>query len=268
MQFKELGRTGVQVPEIGLGTWQYRGGVEPLRNGISLGAFLIDTAEMYGTEDVVGEAVKGMREQVFIATKVSGNHLRYDEVLRAAEQSLGRLGSDYIDLYQVHWPNGRVPIEETMRAMEALADWGLVKHVGVSNFSIREMEEAQASMSNHRIVSNQVEYSLLERKIERDVLPYCQENGITVIAYSPLAKGALASRPLVRHRKSIDVLHTVADEIGKTPAQVAFNWLIARPNVIAIPKANSTERIRENCDASGWSLSPQHTVALERAFSE
>ena len=102
MQVKELGHTGVQIPEIGLGTWQYRGGVEPLRKGISLGAFLIDTAEMYKTEDVVGEAVKGMWDQVFIATKVSGGHLRHDDVLRAAEQSLQRLCTDYIDLYQLH----------------------------------------------------------------------------------------------------------------------------------------------------------------------
>ena len=110
-----------------------------------------------------------------------------------------------------------------MRAMETLADRGLVRHIGVSNFSVREMEEAQASMSKHPIVSNQVKYSLLEREIERDVLPFCQENGITATAYSPLAKGALASRPLIRHRKSIDILYTFADEIGKTPAQVAFN---------------------------------------------
>jgi len=136
MELKELGRTGVKVPEIGIGVWRYRGGVEPLRVGLAMGAFLIDTAEIYGTEDVVGEVISGMRERVFIATKVSGQHLRYDEVLRAADASLKRLGTNYIDLYQIHWPGHFVPIQETMRAMETLVDRGMVKYLGVSNFYI------------------------------------------------------------------------------------------------------------------------------------
>src|SRR2546426_9025484 len=122
MELKQLGNTGVLVPEIGLGVWRYSGGVEPLRQGVELGAFLIDTAEMYGTEDVVGRAVKGMRERVFIATKVSPDHLRYDDLQQAAEASLRRLDTPYIDLYQIHWPNAAIPIAETMRAMEALVD--------------------------------------------------------------------------------------------------------------------------------------------------
>ena len=117
MELKRLGNTSVMVPEIGLGVWKYRGGIEPLRRGIELGAFLIDTAEMYRTEDVVGQAVKNIRDRVFIATKVSGGHLHYDDVLRAAEASLRQLQTDAIDLYQVHWPNSRVPLKETMRAM-------------------------------------------------------------------------------------------------------------------------------------------------------
>jgi diketogulonate reductase-like aldo/keto reductase len=117
--------------------WKYRGGVEPLRRGIELGAFLIDTAEVYGTEDVVGQAVKGIRDKVFIASKVSGSHLRHDDVLHAAEASLRKLNESCIDLYQVHWPNSSVPIKETMRAMEALVDRGQVKYIGVSNFSMR-----------------------------------------------------------------------------------------------------------------------------------
>src|SRR5215472_15479085 len=109
METKELGNTGAVVPEIGIGVWRYRGGVEPLRRGIELGATLIDTAEIYGTEDVVGQAITGIRERVFVATKVSGAHLRHDEVLRAADASLRRLGSGFIDLYQIHWPNSAVP---------------------------------------------------------------------------------------------------------------------------------------------------------------
>ncbi len=266
MELKELGATGVQLPEIGLGTWQYRGGFEPLRRGISLGAFLIDTAEMYGTEGIVGETVKGQRQQIFIATKVSGNHLRYDEVLRAAESSLKKLGTDYIDLYQIHWPDPSVPMRETMRAMEALVDMGKVRFIGVSNFYVKNLEEAQACMTKYRIASNQVKYSLLNRGIEEDTLSYCQENNITVIAYSPLDKGGLMSRPLTRNKAAISVLQKIALETGKTVAQVALNWCISKPNVIAIPKSDKVERVVENCQASGWRLSPRQTEALGRAF--
>ena len=266
MELKELGATGVQLPEIGLGTWQYRGGFEPLRRGISLGAFLIDTAEMYGTEDVVGEAVKGKRQEVFIATKVSGNHLRYDQVLRAAEDSLKKLGTDYIDLYQIHWPDPSVPIRETMRAMEALVDTGKVKFIGVSNFYVKNLKEAQACMTKYQIVSNQVKYSLLNRGIEEDTLAYCQENNITVIAYSPLDKGGLTLKPVLRNRAALNVLQKVALETGKTVAQVALNWCISKPNVIAIPKSDKVERVVENCQASGWRLSPRQVETLDRAF--
>ena len=266
MELKELGATGVKLPEIGLGTWQYNGGTEPLRNGISLGAFLIDTAEMYGTEGVVGEAIRGNRQEAFIATKVSGNHLRYDEVLRAAENSLKRLGTDYIDLYQIHWPDPSVPIRETMRAMEELADRGKVKFIGVSNFYVKNLEEAQACMTKHRIVSNQVKYSLLNRRIEEDTLAYCQENNITVIAYSPLDKGGLTSRPSMKNKAAIGILQKIALETGKSPAQVALNWCLSKPNVIAIPKSDRVERIVENCQASGWRLAARQVEALDRAF--
>ena len=266
MELKELGKTGVKLPEIGLGTWQYRGGTEPLRKGISLGANLIDTAEMYGTEGVVGEAIKERREQVFIATKVSGNHLRYDEVLRAAENSLKKLGTDYIDLYQIHWPDPSVPLRETMRAMETLVDLGKVKFIGVSNFYVKNLEEAQACMTKYPIVSNQVKYSLMNRGIEEDMLSYCQENHITVIAYSPLDKGKLTSRPILRNRAAMGVLQRIALETGKTLAQVALNWCISKPNVIAIPKSDRAERVVENCMASGWRLSSRQMEALDRAF--
>ena len=127
MEYKELGRTGVMIPEVGLGTWKYRGGPEPLRRGIELGATLIDTAEMYRTEDAVGQAIRGIRDRVFVATKVLGSNLRYDDVMRAAEKSLRLLDDPVIDLYQIHWPSRSVPIAETMRAMETLADRGVIK---------------------------------------------------------------------------------------------------------------------------------------------
>ncbi len=267
MELKELGSTGVMVPEIGLGTWKYTGGTEPLRQGIALGAILIDTAEMYRNEDVVGRAIKDRRERVFLATKVLGSHLRYDEVLRAAEQSLRRLDVAFIDLYQVHWPSSNVPIKETMAAMESLVTSGLVKYVGVSNFSTRELQEAQAAMPNTPIVSNQVLYNLKCRGIERDLLPYCQENRVTIMAYTPLADGSLAAAPHFRRGEAMQVLNQVAEQLGKTLAQVALNWCTSRPGVIAIPKSNSVARTVENCGSSGWRLPPDQVATLDRAFS-
>ena len=267
MELKRLGNTGVMVPEIGLGVWKYRGGVEPLRRGIELGAFLIDTAEMYRTEDVVGQAVKGIRDRVFIATKVSGSHLRHDEVLRAAEASLRQLRTDSIDLYQVHWPNSRVPIKETMRAMETLVDRGLVKYIGVSNFSVSDLREAQAAMSKYPIVSNQVLYNLNSRDIEQDLLPYCQQHNVTIIAYTPLDDGRLATMSRFRRSQGMRALEQIAAEVQKTLAQVALNWCTARPHVIAIPKSDSVARTEENCRASGWRLSQAQIRLLDEAFA-
>src|SRR5882762_611931 len=178
MEQGQLGNTGTLIPEIGVGVWRYGGGVEPLRAAIELGASLIDTAEAYGTEKVTGEAIKGIRDGVFVATKVSGSHLHHDEVLKAAEASLRRLDISQIDLYQIHWPNSLVPIQETMRAMETLVDRGLVKYIGVSNFSTAELRAAEAAMSKYPIVADQILYNLNRREIEEDLLPYCQANGI------------------------------------------------------------------------------------------
>lgn len=267
MELKPLGNTDVMVPEIGLGTWNYSGGVEPIRRGIEMGAFLIDTAEGYSTEGVVGRAIKGIRDRVFVATKVSGRHLGYDEVLKAAEGSLRLLDIDYIDLYQIHWPNPNVPIKETMRAMEELVDLGQVKYIGVSNFSVSEMSEAQRAMSKYPIVSNQVLYNLNSRGIKRDLLPYCEKHNITVIAYTPLDYGKLATKSKFRRSGVKAVLEGIAAEAGKTMAQVALNWCITHPNVIAIPKSNSVERTVENCLASGWRLSQEQIRRLNEAFS-
>ena len=266
MEFKELGATGVKVSDIGLGTWQYRGGEAPIKKAVELGACLIDTAEMYGTEEAVGAAIRGMREKVFIATKVSGNHLRYEQVIAAAEGSLKRLGVDTIDLYQVHWPDPAVPIAETMGAMEKLVDDGKARFIGVSNFYLKNLQEAESVMKRHKIIANQVKYSLLQRGIEADTLDYCRKNRITIIAYSPLARGALSTRTLLKNRRALAALQQIAFETGKTMTQVALNWCIAKPGVIAIPKSDKVERVVEMCGASGWKLSPSQIAALEKAF--
>ncbi len=272
MQLKELGATGVMAPEIGLGTWRYTGGSEPLRLGVSLGANLIDTAEMYRTEDAVGAAIAGIRSQVLVATKVLGSNLRRDAVLRAAERSLRLLSIDKIDLYQVHWPNPQVPLAETMGALEKLVADGLVDYIGVSNFSVEDMQTAQAALRNNPIVSNQILYNLRRRSAERDVIPYCRQHDITVIAYSPLAEGSLAGgrngglRRALGMGRAPDALHRIAAQVGKTPAQVALNWVADQPGMIAIPKSNSVERTRENCAASDWHLTAEQRRELEQAY--
>jgi|ERR1700730_9433454 len=262
MDYKELGKTGVQLPEIGLGTSNYRGGADTLRNGIALGAFFIDTAESYGSEEIVGEALKGVRDRVFVATKVSPGHFKKKDVVKAADQSLRRLKTDHIDLYQLHEPSPVVPIEETIEAMEDLVDAGKVRFIGVSNFPVRQLKKAQAAMRRHRIVSNQVRYSLVDRSIEKTVLPYCQENGITILGYSPLARGI----PNVRRKDPQGLLRKVAAETGKTEAQVAMNWCIAKPGVIAITKSDSIERIVEDCKVSGWRLSADQLRQLDEGI--
>ena len=266
MEYRELGRTGEMIPEIGLGTWRYRGGPEPLRRGVELGANLIDTAEMYRNEDAVGTAIRGIRDRVFLATKVLGSNLRYEQVLRAAERSLEALNDDVIDLYQIHSPSHSVPIAETMRAMEELVDRGIVRHIGVSNFSVAQMQDAQAALSRYPLVCNQVLYNLKRRRIERDLIPYCEEQGITVMAYTPLADGSLAVRPRMRAGRDWEALENVAREVGKTPAQVALNWCLTRSPVVVIPKTNSVARTEENCGASGWRLTADQVQRLEAAF--
>ena len=267
MELKNLGSPRLMVPEIGMGTWKHSGGPEPLLRGIDLGVYLIDTAEMYRNEEEVGKAIAARRSDVILATKVLGSHLRYDQVLRAADESLRRLSVDCIDLYQIHWPNHSIPIAETMRAMEELVDAGKVRYVGVSNFTTRELREAQSAMTKYPIVSNQVLYNLNSRRIEEELLPYCQEHHITIIAYTPLADGSLAARSRFLPDRRIKVLEQVAAQTNRTMAQVALNWCTSRTNVIVIPKSNSVDRTEENCTASGWRLSPAQVRTLDEAFA-
>lgn len=267
---KELNRTGCKVPAIGLGTWKIGGSMTPdhsqddlaikaLRHGISLGMWLIDTAEIYGgghAEELVGEAIKIFnREKIFIVTKVWETNLRYDDVLKAAKRSLKRLKTNYIDLYLIHWPNPRIPLSETMKAMEKLVSDGLVRYIGVSNFSVKLMEEARSYLSKEDIVVNQVKYNVYDRSVERDILPYCQKEGITLMAYTPLAKGSVSTDK---------TLIEIGRKYGKTAAQVALNWLISKDMVIAIPKAIRIEHIEENAGAMGWRLSEEDIRYIEQ----
>jgi len=265
MESRPLGKTGETIPEVGLGTSGYRGGVEPLQKGVSLGAF-IDTAEMYRTEDMVGMAIQGIRESTFIATKVLPRNLKYSDLIQAAERSLRLLQTDYIDLYQLHYPNPAIPIAESMGAMEDLVNQGKVRFIGVSNYSASQLAGAMGVMTKYEIVSNQVQYSLTHRNIEEDLLPFCQQHQITVIAHTPLDRGGLVAKSFLRRRQAMDVLEKLAEETGRAAPQVALNWCLSRPNVVVIPKSDKIERVIQNCDASGWSLTRQQIQSLDEAF--
>jgi diketogulonate reductase-like aldo/keto reductase len=233
--------------------------VMALRRGIELGMNLIDTAESYGagrSEELVAEAIRDVRESVFIATKVSGEHLHYDDLIASCERSLRRLGTKYIDLYQIHWPNSRIPQRETMTAMEKLVREGKVRYIGVSNFGVRELREAQDALTTSELVSNQVEYSMTSRSIEDEILPYCEKEGITIIAYSPLAHGNIPRSAFPNE---------VLDRYRATPAETMLAWVVRRQSVIAIPKAASIEHVEENAGAADLRISEEDYDLLSKS---
>ena len=262
MEFKELVK-GVKIPVLGLGTWGMGGksspdtshdkeSIEALKRGIELGITHIDTAELYAdghAEEVVGEAIKSFdREKIFVTTKVKPDNLRYNDLINAAKRSLKRLQIEQMDLYLVHWPNQNIPLKETMRGMEYLLEQELTRFIGVSNFSAKLMKEAQSYLTGeNRIVANQVEFSLMHKDPEKDILPFCQKEKIMLIAYSPLARGAIA-------KGGIKLVNELSKTYNKTPTQIALNWLISKEQVIAIPKASNVKHVEENAGAVGWRL--------------
>lgn len=277
MNFKALGDSGKKVSEIGMGTyydplwiaaarsigWK-RGApakTEAMKAGLDGGINLIDTAELYGSEPLVAKAIEGRkREDLFIATKVWPNHLRRDALVHALEKSLKRLETTYVDLYQVHFPNSRVPIAETMAAMEEMKDKGKLLSIGVSNFSLQQMKDANAALKKSQLASNQVQYSLSHRDIEADLLPYCESNKISILAYYPLGHGKLAGAG------ARGKMEAICNAYSKTSAQVSLNWLASGRNVFAIPRASRAEHVKENLGASGWELKPENKARLQTTF--
>jgi diketogulonate reductase-like aldo/keto reductase len=234
--------------------------LEALKRGIELGTGFIDTAESYGkgrSETLVGRAIRDVRDQVFLATKVSPEHFGYDDVLKSCTASLERLEVKYIDLYQLHWPNSRVPIKETMKAMEELVSEGKVRYIGVSNFSAEELTEAQASLPRSEIVSNQVRYSPGSREIESELLPFCEGEKVTVIAYSPLDRGDI---PVDK------IPERLLKRYEMTAAQAVLNWVTYREGVVAIPKASNLKHVEENADSLNVRLNDTDYQTLSKAF--
>lgn len=268
---RRFGSSGVDVPVIGQGTWMIEGAstrereaVETLRAGIDLGLTHIDTAEMYGNgraEELVGQACAGRRAEVFLVSKVLPSNASFDGTLRACERSLARLGTDYLDLYLLHW-EGSYPIAETMRAMKRLIDQGQIRMAGVSNLDVPGVEAAQAALRHHKLAANQVLYHLRERGIERKLIPCCERHGIAVVAYTPFGRQDFSRL----HSPSGKVLAEVAARHGRTVRQVVLNFLTRFPHVFTIPKAVRIEHMRENAGGAGWTLPPEDIAAIDRAF--
>jgi len=260
---RTLQLAGAQVPVIGQGTWQmgedrsrHREEVAALRLGIELGMTLIDTAEMYaegGAEEVVREAIAGQRESVFVVSKVYPHNASRHGIPQACERSLRRLGTDYIDLYLLHW-RGQYPLEETVDAFERLREAGKIRRWGVSNFDLDDLLELDAPAC----ATNQVLYNLEQRGIEFDLLPWSQQQRLPVMAYCPIGQGGkmLANATLKQ----------VAARHGVTPAQVALAWIMRQDGMIAIPKAVRPEHVRLNAQAATLQLEPGDLEALDHAF--
>lgn len=251
-----------RVFPIGIGTWRIGGGavikdtendkkaIASIKFALDSGINVIDTAEIYGqghAEELVGEAIKRRnRENLYIISKVFLNHLDYDSVIKAAEGSLKRMQTKYIDLYLIHWPNPFFRIDETIRAMEDLIDKGKIMDMGVSNFNTRNLQKAIWAAKRHRILANEISYSLMKKDAEIDTIPFCARNNIKIIAHTPLAQGRVLKMQEVRE---------MADKYEKKPVQVALNYLMKKS--LPIPKAEEKKHLKEIMGSVGWSLSEQ-----------
>lgn len=251
-----------RIQKIGFGTWRIGGASTPnpeldgnslaaLRSALDLGYTHFDTAEMYGaghSEELLGQAIRQSRikrETLFITSKVTPSHLRYDDVLSSCEASLRHLEMDYLDLYLIHWPSSTIPLEETFRALNLLLTQGKVRHLGVSNFDVEQLRQSQA-LSATPIVTNQIPYSLFDRSyVKSGVVQYCQAQNIIVTAYSPVKEGRL--------RVSAS-LESIADAHGATPYQIALAWLVQQPKVITIPMSFNPQHQAENLAAADIEL--------------
>lgn len=273
MRYLPLGKGQTRIPVIGQGcgggTLRDDGELEArasaLRLGIDCGMTLLDTAEAYHegrSERAVAKATAGQRDKVFIATKVSPNHLDSRNLHLAAEASLRRLNTDYIDLYQIHWSNPRIPIQETMAAMTALVDAGKVRHVGVCNFSAKELREAQAAFHPLELVTLQAEYNLFDRSAEQGLLPHWLQPNRAFLAYSPLEQGSITGSGGTRSK-----LDEIAERYNATASQIALAWLITHRGVIPIPKAAQPDHIRRNASAADLEVTQSDLARIDATFS-
>ncbi|MBI4050775.1 MAG: aldo/keto reductase [Candidatus Doudnabacteria bacterium] len=267
-----------ELPAIGFGTWRVGGVYEPntsndekeiaaIKAALEMGITHIDTAELYGAghaEELIRLAIKAVdRKKLFITSKVMPQHLRYDGLIASCRASLKRLGIKQLDLYLIHAPNPDIPLKETMKALDFLVEEGLVFHIGVSNFSKELIEQAQ-SHAKHRIVNNQIHYSLSAREFDEEgTLEYCEKHQILVTAYRPLGLGLFGGVDI-----GADILKQLSQKYQKTPAQIAINWVINKPNVVALIKASNPEHLREDLGALGWRLEIEDELRLDHEFPQ
>ncbi|MCI0550721.1 MAG: aldo/keto reductase [Anaerolineae bacterium] len=260
----------LSIPKLGFGTWKIGGGsyadlkldsvsLAAIKSALEVGYTHFDTAEMYGgghTEKLLGQAIRESRadrSKLFITSKVMPSHLKYDDVLKACENSLRRLKMEYIDLYLIYWPQAGMKLEETFRGLNKLIRDGKVRHLGVSNFNLRLLKESQA-LSETPLITNQVPYSLSDRSyVNNGVLGYCQQNDILLTAYEPVDKGRLNVNR---------TLQSIADAHNATPYQIALTWLISQPRVITIPMSYNPQHIRENFESVDIELTKEELEAL------
>jgi diketogulonate reductase-like aldo/keto reductase len=267
MKTRQFGSNGSEVSVIGQGTWYidrgHRGSaVAALRRGIELGMTHIDTAEMYGdAELVVAEAIAGKRDDVFLVSKVLPSNASRRGTITACERSLKRLKTDRLDCYLLHW-RGSYPLSETVAAFEELVGAGKIKSWGVSNFDTDDLDEILAVAGKGKIACNQVLYHLQERAIEHAVIPWCEQHGVAVVAYSPFGHNDFPSP----RDKTGEVLQAVAKAHGASPRQVALGFLTRKPSVFAIPKASTAEHAADNAAAGELALGDHEIAALDKAF--
>jgi len=282
MEYKTLGKN-FKIPVIGLGTWgiggfmesdysQDKKSIQSIRDAIGLGYAHIDTAELYGaghSEKLIGEAIKDLdRSKIIITSKVFKINLKYDDVITSCKKSLKRLQTDYIDIYLIHAPNPEISIKETMEAINYLVEQKLVNFIGVSNFSVKQVKEAQ-KYSKNKIVINQIPYNLNTRNkdyigscvnMESEIIPYCQKNNIIIMTFRPIERGFLL--------KPNPVLDKLSKKYNRTKAQIAINWLINKKGIVTIPKSTDTKHLKENLGATGWKLSNEDMELLDKTKFE
>jgi diketogulonate reductase-like aldo/keto reductase len=269
METRVFGNTGVAVPVIGQGTWQMEGdtkdeAIRALRAGLDLGLTHLDTAELYGhgeVEEMVGTALQGRRDEVFLVSKVMPSNASRKGTVAACERSLKRLRTDRLDCYLLHWP-GSHPLVETVEAFEELKADGKIRSWGVSNFAVDELEDLLLIAGKGRIACNQVLYHLEERAIEHAVVPWCQAQGVAVVAYSPFGNGNFPSPQSAGGK----VLADIAKAHGATPYQVALQFLVRHPSLFAIPKASDPKHVKDNAKAAALKLTEADLKRIDAAF--
>lgn len=257
---------GQTIPVLGMGTWRMgesarsrQSEIDALRYGLDLGLSLIDTAEMYGeggAEAVIAQAIAHRRSEAFLVSKVYPYNASRQGTIAACERSLKRLNTDYLDLYLLHW-RGSVPLAETLEAFQTLQQAGKIRSYGVSNFDVEDLQEARQLKSGNAIVTNQVLYNLMRRGIELNLLPWCRQHGMPIMAYSPIEQGRLLNNR---------ALTKIAQERGMTTAQVAIAWLLHQEDIIVIPKSSNIRHVEQNYAALELKLSEAELATMDAAF--